>query len=375
MKHRNIRFVVACALAAGTSVQAQTVTTRASKINQSWVYGACGDSHSGNSEQIDNTLVNVDSESVPFHAMASGVCPGNQPYYSEIWAHAQHSFEFTGPLNNFSSLSARGLTYARCRASGLGVATIYTATPGNSVMVNFTITTPRNYHLSGFTNFNGNAGYVMLQTFDGFTWQFSPFYSLFLPGSKGFFNQSGVLGPGQYRIEGNANTNCAAPQDRASSFAYTLSFDDTRSVIQGYVDLQDISVDESGQQATIKVIQGSTVVDTQTVTLGNDGQYSITTYATGQVQLAASGAHWLTSKSALVTLTPSASTTFSPSLINGDCDGGNFINTDDYLILSGAFDTQSGDAGFVSAADLNLDDIVNTDDYLILSNNFDLVGD
>ena len=78
---------------------------------------------------------------------------------------------------------------------------------------------------------------------------------------------------------------------------------------------------------------------------------------------------------AAVILTVLGTNTFSPSLINGDCDNNNLINTDDYLILSGAFDTLEGDPGYEANADLNLDDIVNTDDYLILSNNFDLVGD
>lgn len=71
-------------------------------------------------------------------------------------------------------------------------------------------------------------------------------------------------------------------------------------------------------------------------------------------------------------------------LPNGDINGDNTIGTDDYLILSDAFDsddTQDGwavpiDGGFApSDADLNYDGFVNTDDYDILSTYFDSVGD
>lgn len=62
-------------------------------------------------------------------------------------------------------------------------------------------------------------------------------------------------------------------------------------------------------------------------------------------------------------------------LLNGDCNGDNYIGTDDYLILNDAFDTSLGDAGFDSRADLNGDGYVGTDDYLILNENFDLSGD
>jgi hypothetical protein len=375
MKIRQNVLVVGSLLVGATVANAQTITIRESKINRSWVYGACFDSHSGNDELVDNTPVLSDTESQQFLAETSGICPGNQAYGSFVKANAFHHFNITGSLSNFSRITAEGLTHSQTAASGLGVATIYHSTPGNMIRLTFTLSTTRNYHLSGFNNFNGNASYVLFQFFDGFTWQYSPFYSLFLPDAKGFYNVSGSLGPGLYRIEGNANTNCQGNQERISSFAFNLGFDDTSSVIQGFVDLQDISGNEAGQTATVKIIQNNNVVDTQTVTLGNDGQYSLSTQITGSAVVAVSGSHWLTKKSSPITLVASGSNTFSPALTNGDCDGNNLVNTDDYLILSNAFDTSEGDAGFAPGADLNEDDIINTDDYLILSTNFDTVGD
>lgn len=62
-------------------------------------------------------------------------------------------------------------------------------------------------------------------------------------------------------------------------------------------------------------------------------------------------------------------------MINGDVDGNNLINTDDYLAYSLAFDTVLGDPGFLPGADLNGDLMVTTDDYLIFSANFDIAGE
>lgn len=61
--------------------------------------------------------------------------------------------------------------------------------------------------------------------------------------------------------------------------------------------------------------------------------------------------------------------------IAGDCDNNDIINTDDYLVLSNAFDTSVGDPTFDSRADIDGTGTVTTDDYLILSENFDLSGE
>lgn len=63
------------------------------------------------------------------------------------------------------------------------------------------------------------------------------------------------------------------------------------------------------------------------------------------------------------------------SFISGDCDNNDIINTDDYLILSSAFDTSTGEPGFNAQADIDGSGTVTTDDYLILSSNFDLSGE
>ncbi len=94
----------------------------------------------------------------------------------------------------------------------------------------------------------------------------------------------------------------------------------------------------------------------------------------GPYDMSIQGSHWLR-KVVSINTTSADATGVNVALINGDCDGGNFINTDDYLVLSGAFDTIQGDALYVAGADLDDNGIVNTDDYLILNENFDLTGD
>lgn len=86
--------------------------------------------------------------------------------------------------------------------------------------------------------------------------------------------------------------------------------------------------------------------------------------------------HWLEEVLAGVNHSPSSVATVSTFLddtTNGDCDfDGYYIGTDDYLVLTTAFDTVPGDAAFDARADLNGDDYIGSDDYLILNSNFDM---
>ncbi len=70
----------------------------------------------------------------------------------------------------------------------------------------------------------------------------------------------------------------------------------------------------------------------------------------------------------------SGQSSLSYALLNGDCDGNDFVNTDDYLILNAAFDSSEEDANYDVRADLDLSGFVGTDDYLLLNANFDLSG-
>ncbi|MBL8041038.1 MAG: hypothetical protein JNM04_06780, partial [Chthonomonas sp.] len=94
----------------------------------------------------------------------------------------------------------------------------------------------------------------------------------------------------------------------------------------------------------------------------------------GTYDVAIKASHWL--RKVVPSVSFSGTTTnVDVTLINGDVDGNNQTNTDDYLVFSDAFDTAVGDPGYNPNADLNGNGIVETDDYLIYSENFDLQGD
>lgn len=147
--------------------------------------------------------------------------------------------------------------------------------------------------------------------------------------------------------------------------------------ITGTVDLEGIA-DDTNKNITVKIrnaADNSIVLDTVVVNVDGSGNFSFpTTLANGTYNFWVKSATTL-SKAGNFTVGASGGNIGSLTLLNGDCDGNNVITTDDYLILSEAFDTTFGDAGYAAGADLNCDDAVTTDDYLLLSNNFDLSGD
>jgi len=131
---------------------------------------------------------------------------------------------------------------------------------------------------------------------------------------------------------------------------------------------------------TLQLRDGSNqIVHSQTLPLDLNGQAYMSVPASvpnGSYSVLAKATHWLRKASSPVSITSTGcATVTSLSLLNGDVDGNNLINTDDYLALSNAFDTIPGDPTWNAEADLNGNSLVNTDDYLIFSNNFDLVGD
>lgn len=85
--------------------------------------------------------------------------------------------------------------------------------------------------------------------------------------------------------------------------------------------------------------------------------------------------HWLARRVKSIYMESGLNGEVSASLLNGDCNGDNYVGTDDYLVISDSFDKNLGETGFDPRADLNNDGTVNTDDYLILNETFDTYGD
>lgn len=124
---------------------------------------------------------------------------------------------------------------------------------------------------------------------------------------------------------------------------------------------------------TAEIRSGSSVVDTVSFTVANDGTYSFQTSATGAVTLHIAGPHWL-AKNVNATLALGTNAV-NASLVNGDVFADNAVDASDYFALSDAYDTFRGDNAFNESADLNGDDAVDASDYFILSDAYDLIGD
>ena len=92
----------------------------------------------------------------------------------------------------------------------------------------------------------------------------------------------------------------------------------------------------------------------------------------GSYDIGAKGKCWLRQR--VVADVVSERSVVNFSLTNGDVNGDNYVGTDDYMLLSAAFDTIMGDPAYLPTADLNGDGVINTDDYLILSEHFDTYG-
>lgn len=107
----------------------------------------------------------------------------------------------------------------------------------------------------------------------------------------------------------------------------------------------------------------------------DQGLYKLPKDLRGLFNIRATSAKFLSKQVNGVILSDSGSSSAEFSMINGDVTGDNYVGTDDYLALNGAFDTSNGDPHYNASADLTGDGYVGTDDYLILNKNFDTYGD
>ena len=146
--------------------------------------------------------------------------------------------------------------------------------------------------------------------------------------------------------------------------------------VAGTVSLEGIPAEDvSKVRATIWIRSGADLVELHRVKLGPNGQFFVTTALRGPYTILAKGPTWLAQSAGMFNITNTGVFNLNFSLKNGDCDGDNYIGTDDYLILNDSFDKVSEDITFDPRADLNLDNYVGTDDYLLLNANFDVTGD
>lgn len=204
--------------------QAQTLISRNSTQNYTYVYGAGGDSHSDSFLDIDTNLVASDGMSHNFFGATSGSLPGIGPYTAEAGIDLAHSYTVAGPLTGFESISAMSNTSVHVAETN-AVAQMLSGSPGNGLVFEFTLASPVDYHFSGFVLSSpsevGAGNYVALQRFDSIVWQ-QVHNSLFLPGQEGSFDYTGTLTPGLYRLTSANSINGFGTEDLSSEYAYNF---------------------------------------------------------------------------------------------------------------------------------------------------------
>lgn len=113
---------------------------------------------------------------------------------------------------------------------------------------------------------------------------------------------------------------------------------------------------------------------TRTAALAADGGFTLTNFPAIQGVLSVKVGSWLRKNMVIDTRSANVSGRLF-ELVNGDVDGSNAINLDDFLILAATYELATGDPGYDGRADLDRSGFVGLDDFLILAGNYEAFGD
>ena len=171
-------------------------------------------------------------------------------------------------------------------------------------------------------------------------------------------------------LESNkTNSSCPGVDDMSLMIATTS--------ISGEISMPGTPSNGNGMGLQVMLCDPGTTDPVETInsSIGNSGTFALTSAAPdGNYDLVIRGATTLQARIKDVNIVFGSVSGLSVNLINGDCNGDNFIGTDDYLIVNNSFDKSTGETGFDARADLDQDGYVGTNDYLILNANFDTAG-
>lgn len=161
-------------------------------------------------------------------------------------------------------------------------------------------------------------------------------------------------------IRGGGNRFYQLPEGRAMKMTGTLTG------LHGQVVLGNFVGPIEGQKVTVELLSGGTVAETQTVTLDANGNFGMGSVQTGSFGVRIKSSHWLRKLAGTVTLPGGV---VSCVLSNGDINGDNQIDSDDFDLLVQNFGTAH------TTGDLDGSGVVDSDDFDILVWNFGSVGD
>lgn len=193
---------------------AQTIVGRDSLIKYNSLYGAGPVVFTPMDETTDSSIVTSDAETLQFDDEQSGYVLDNpeRPWSTDVFFHGSHEYSVLGPPDIFHSILASGVSDGAASASGEGLATITSQTPGNRVILYFNFDSDQIARILGHVSRTPDgfaSADVVLERFNGKSWGFL-FWSALLPGGQGDFDQILSLPAGQYRVIGALTINAFA---------------------------------------------------------------------------------------------------------------------------------------------------------------------
>lgn len=138
--------------------------------------------------------------------------------------------------------------------------------------------------------------------------------------------------------------------------------------LAGTVDLSDFLGSYPAQTVSVELRQGPYSIESRSIALTGARGFSFTVERRGTFDILVKGSTFLRKKIANVTIGDAGVSGLVWTLTNGDVDGNNVVDSDDFDLLVANF----GGAG---TGDLNRDGTVNSDDFDIIVRSFGLIGD
>ena len=198
------------------------------------------------------------------------------------------------------------------------------------------------------------------------------------PGGVFTWTPTEAQGPGSYTFDVRVTDNGSPNLNDSETITLTVS--EVTKTLSGNVTLLSFVGAVNAESVVIEVRQvGSTTPDeAQTVGLAANGDFSFdlaNPLPAGTYDITAKGDTWLRRKLGSVVVGPTGTSSLSFVLTNGDCDGSNMVDSDDFDLLVASFGLSVGDSGFDARADLDGSGTVDSDDFDILVAAFGASGD
>lgn len=175
----------------------------------------------------------------------------------------------------------------------------------------------------------------------------------------------------EYTFEGN-RTSFLGAIDEVRVFDHAVppgQIAQWARVIRGQLLLSEYVGPVAGVRATARLYQGGELVETKSLTLDADGAYAFHTDVMGEAVIVLKASHWLGATAGALGLDAPVTLVPPIALANGDVDGNNQVDSDDFDVLVAEFGTEG------PAADLTGSGLVDSDDFDVLVAHFGAVGD